>query len=461
MPTHSRPPFPVQRVPLLPVVATLASLVLIIAGCNRSSAQQPQAPERPPAQVSVTSVITHTVPIYLDAIGRAVATETVSIVPQVGGTIVTAEIEDGAFVRKGQLLFEIDRRPFLAALASAQAGLQQAQAEYDYASVEYNRVKNLPTKGAVSQQEINQRQNAVEVAQAHIASAKAAIETAELNLNYARIYSPIDGRAGVRLIDVGNVVKANDVPLLNIQAMDPILAEFTITENDLGTVRKFLAARSLDLTGSARNLRVEVDVPGNSPRVLGALGGLAPTTRPATAPVAQSTTSPATPPATSSASQPAVLPVRTGQLVFLDNSVQTTTGTVRLRAQLANADHYFWPGQFVNVRLVLAEKPDAVLIPSQAEQIGQQGAYVYVVTNDNTAELRPIVSGQRQGDLLVVEKGLQPGEKVVVSGQYTVVPGSKVQIAGAASPAPDASPGPGPTSAPAHATEGASASAAQ
>jgi multidrug efflux system membrane fusion protein len=161
-----------------------------------------------------------------------------------------------------------------------------------------------------------------------------------------------------------------------------------------------MVARGMELDNvSGMGLKVEVDVPGNSQRVLNALG--APTTQ--TAPHA-------------------------GMLTFMDNSVQSSTGTVKLRATLENKDRYFWPGQFVNTRLILATKKDAVLVPVQAQQIGQQGPFVYIVKPDQTAEMRPITPGQRQGDLLVVESGVQSGEKVIVSGQMSVQPGGKVMV---------------------------------
>ena len=204
--------------------------------------------------------------------------------------------------------------------------------------------------------------------------------------------------------------------MLVIQQLDPIYAEFTITENDLGTVRKFIATRGLDWGDRPERrdgLRVEVDVPGNSQRVLAALGGSSassPSTAPATAP-------------TTNQSGP-----REGQLTFLDNAVQQGSGTVRLRATIPNGDRYFWPGQFVNVRLVLTTKKDAVLIPAQAQQIGQQGPFVYVVTPDNKAQIRPIVPGQRQGELIVVDRGVQPGERVIVTGQMSVMPDGPVVV---------------------------------
>jgi multidrug efflux system membrane fusion protein len=393
--------------------------------------------ERPPAPVSVAAAITRDVPVYLDQIGKTVAVEVVSIIPQVGGKIVAAHVNDGDYVKKGQLLFEIDPRPLKAALAQAKAALAQAKADAELAKSEFNRIQKAveTNANAVAQMEFDQKQSAVAVADARIEAAQAAVETAQLNLEYANVFSPIDGRAGARLVDPGNVVKENDKSLLVVQRLDPIYAEFTITENDLGTVRKYLASRGLDFADRERGLRCLVDIPGNSDRVLAALGANNPTTAPTAG-------APSSQPTTRSTAGP-----REGQLTFLDNSVQDGTGTVRLRATLPNADRYFWPGQFINVRLILTTKKDAVLIPSLAQQIGQQGPFVYVakdITDKDgkpatIAEIRPITPGQRQGDMIVIDSGLAPGDKVVVVGQMMIMPGGKVQIVPTA-PAPGADP---------------------
>lgn len=334
------------------------------------------------------------------------ALEVVAIVPQVGGKLIAAHVQDGADVRKNDLLFEIDPRPFEAELASAQAGLAQDKALLELASAELTRFESAVAMNAVSKLEYDQRKNAVAIAEAKVEAAKASVQTAKLNLEYTRILSPIDGRAGALLVHPGNVVKENDAPLLMIQRLDPIYAEFTITENDLGTVRELMAAMKPEPDrSSGHGLRVEVDIPDDPTRVLSAPPEADPTTR-----------------RSGNGAGP-----REGTLVFLDNTVQSKTGNTKLRAILPNSDHHFWPGQFVNVRLVLAVKEDAVLIPAEARKIGQQGAYVYVVTADETAEIRAIVPGQRQDAMLVVEQGLRPGEKVITSGHMSVRPGDKVR----------------------------------
>lgn len=379
------------------------------AGCRRDGAEAAHMPQPPPPAVTVATAIARDVPVYLEAIGRGVPIEAVSIIPQVGGKIVAAPIEDGAYVRKGQLLFEIDPRPFDASLEAARAALAQSKADRELAIIEFNRMKNLMSNSSASPLEFDQMRIAQAVAEAKVEAAQASLEMARLNVEYAKITSPIDGRAGAKLIQAGNVVKANDLPLMLVQRLDPIYAEFTITENDLGTVRKYMAATGLDWGDHPeRGLKVEVDIPGDSVRVLAALG----------------TPTPATQPGRNRAGP------REGRLTFLDNAVQAGSGVVKLRATVENADHYLWPGQYVNVRLILTTKKNAVLVPAMAQQISQAGPFVYVVKPDGTAELRLVTIGQRQSDTVVIENGVQAGERVIVAGHMAVSPGGPVRVIG-------------------------------
>jgi multidrug efflux system membrane fusion protein len=277
-------------------------------------------------------------------------------------------------------------------------------------------VQSLRGTGAISAQEVESKQNAVTVAETQVASAEAALEKAKLDLDYCNITSPIDGRTGQRLVDVGNVV-ADSGPnggteLLSIQRIRPIYVDFTIPEQELPRVRQHMSAGSLT---------VQVALPMESMLSRAGAGG------PSSAPSSQ--------PATGRLNEDGEAP-REGSLTFLDNAVATGSGTIKLRATLANADNHFWPGQFVNVKLVLEVKKGAVLVPMAAQQIGQQGPYVYVVSEvpnsqdaahpAHVAVLRPVDVGQRQGDLLVINRGLSAGENVVVEGQMSVVPGGPV-----------------------------------
>jgi multidrug efflux system membrane fusion protein len=310
--------------------------------------------------------------------------------------------------------------------------------------------------------ERDQKRVAVAVAKSKVEGAKASVASAKLDLEYSKIYSPVDGRAGARLVDPGNVVRANDKALLVIQRLDPIYAEFTITENALTKVRKHMIAAQTGSTTVEQGLKVEVSIPPGPGAVVAALAAA---TQPASAPSAGPAPSsmPASAPAL--AGGPTVAPpvVREGQLTFLDNAVQTGSGTVKLRATLQNADRHFWPGQFVNVRLILAMQKNAVLIPLPAQQIGQQGPFVYIVGEDATAHIRPIMAGQKHGNLLAVDQGLQVGEKVIVTGHMLVVPEEKVMVMNGApgmmppGMGPGGPPGMGPGGPPAGGKPGAAA----
>jgi membrane fusion protein, multidrug efflux system len=396
----------------LNTVLLIAALAAAASGCVNKAQQNF---ERPPAPVTVTAAVSQDVSNYLDALGKIVARETVSIKPQVAGRITQIHFTDGANVTKGQLLFTIDPRPFEANLKQAQANLSRdgalkkqseanlarevAREKWGRAQVE--RYSTLVEQGVVAKEQYEQlraeydslRANS-EAARAVVRSAdetikvdNAAIETAKVELSYCFIHSPIDGRAGQRLVDIGNVVNPGGTTnnqnnnqenaLLVIDRINPIYADFTISQNHLSAVQREMQQGSL---------RTEVRLPDS--------GGDA----------------------------------VTGQLTFVDNAVQDQTGQVTLRATLPNPDHRFWPGRFVSVRLVLSTTTGAVLVPVSAPQMSANGSYVYVVKADSTAEQRQVSLGQRQGDLIVVEKGVNAGEQIVTNGQLGVTPGGKVLV---------------------------------
>jgi multidrug efflux system membrane fusion protein len=356
------------------VAALLVSAIAVFAGCDRKA---PASFERPPAPVRVATAVAQDVPIYLDEIGRIVAREVVSIQPQVSGRITQIHFADGADVKVGQVLFTIDPRPYQAQLNVAQANLAQATAALDLAKINFDRVASVTDQRAVSRQDYDAKKNAVEVAEAQVKQNQAAVESARLNLDYCTIRSPINGRAGQRLVDLGNVVTANSGSLLVIQRLDPIYADFTITEKNLSAVQRNMAHGTLG---------VEVRLPDD----------------------------PGKP--------------RDGKLTFLDNSVQDTTGTIKLRATIVNNDRRFWPGRFANIRLILGTQQNAVLVPAEAPQLSAKGPFVYIVKRDSTAELRPVTVGQRHGELVVIDKGVKPGERVVITGQLGVTPGGRVSM---------------------------------
>jgi multidrug efflux system membrane fusion protein len=389
---------------------------LALAGCG--SKAQPNF-DRPPAPVEVTEAIGQDVPTYLDAIGKTVAREVVSIQPQVSGRITAIHFTDGADVKKDQLLFTIDTRQFEASVKQAQANLSRSvalkkQAEANLARevaqanwglTQVNRYAKLVEQGVVAREQYEElranydalKANA-EAARASVNSAAevvkvdaAAVDKAKVDLSYCYIRSPIAGRAGQRLVDIGNVVtpggsnssnsngtNGGSTTLLVIERLDPIYADFTISQNNLTQVQEEMRAGTL---------KTEVRMP-DAPDAMVA-----------------------------------------GQLTFLDVAVQNATGQVNLRATLPNTDRRFWPGRFVNIRLILSTIHQAVLVPAIAPQNSAKGTFVYVVKQDSTAEQRPVTLGQRQGDLIVLESGVQAGERVVVNGQLGVTPGGKVAVA--------------------------------
>lgn len=356
----------------------LLPLLCIPASCNRGAARADSPATMPPPLVTVATAKAQDVPQYLDEIGRNTAFESVNLMPQVSGRVTERRFQDGDNLKKGQLLFVIDPSPFKAQLDSAKASLAQAQAALELAKVQFARDQELVGTRAISKQDYDTKKSTVDQSEAQVEAAKAAIETAQINLDYCYIHSPIDGRAGARLVDVGNVVQANTTSLLSIQRIDPIYALFTVTENDLPGVQKQMSHGTLKAL-----VRLPSD-PEDSARL--------------------------------------------GKVEFLDNSVQNSTGTVNLRATLSNPDRHFWPGQFVNVKLVLETKKGAVLVPNQATQISQKGPFVFVIKADDTAELRPVKLGQRQGNDVVITSGVTPGERVVLAGHLLVKPGGKVHV---------------------------------
>jgi multidrug efflux system membrane fusion protein len=369
-----------------PTFAAGALLLLLVSiGCSKGSVQA--APAMPAPLVTVVNSKAQDVPRYLDEIGKNAAFESVTVTPQVAGRITERNFRDGEELKQGQLLFVVDPRPYKAQVDSAQANLAQAKAALELAKIQFSRDEEIIGTRAISKQDYDTKKSTVDVDQALVEGAEAALETAKLNLEYCYIHSPINGRAGARLVDVGNVVQPNATALLSIQRLDPIYAIFTITESDLPEVQKEM---------SHGTLKAAVRIPSDPENSL-----------------------------------------KPGRVEFLDNAVQTGSGTVNLRATVSNPEHHFWPGQFVDVKLVLSTQKQAVLIPNEATQISQKGPFVYVVKSDDTAELRPITLGQRQGDDVVVTQGLSPNERVVLAGQLLVRPGGKVRVQGSA---PEGSP---------------------
>ena len=339
-----------------------------------------KAAKGPPAvPVTVASATQETVPIRLQAIGNVEAFSTVAVKARVDGQINSVNVRDGDPVRKGDVLFRIDPRPYEATLRQAEANAMRDAAARDQARSQERRYQELLDKNFVSKEAYAQIRTNAETAEATAKASLAALENARLNFEYCTIASPLDGYVGKVLLQAGNLVRANDVnALVIINQVRPIYVNFAVPEQSLPEVRKYMAAGPL---------RVEV-VPSDT----------------TSARVA-------------------------GRLIFVDNAVDPSTGTIRLRAQFDNADAALWPGQFVNVSVRLYEQSDAIVIPSQAVQTGPNGQYVYVIGQDLLADLRWIKVQRADGERAIVASGLAKGERVVIRGQLRLGPKTRVQIA--------------------------------
>jgi membrane fusion protein, multidrug efflux system len=348
-------------------------LPFAISGCGeKPAAKAPLAPKN----VLVTQVKTMDVPVQIHEFGRTSSPEDVNVRPQVSGRIMEVHFLEGQEVKKADLLFVIDPRPFQASLEQSQGQLKSDQAQLELNRKNLQRDEQTGPGRFISAQQMDGDRAQVQIFEGAIVKDQAAIDQAKLNLEYCYVRSPLDGRTGRRLVDPGNYVGTGGSPLVNIQRQDPVYVDFTISENDLARLRQDMEQ------GDA--LRVDVVTP----------------------------------------SRPDV--ARTGTLSFLDNSVSTQSGTAMLRATIPNADRYFWPGQYVNVTLTLQTLKDAPVVPSQTVQMGGKGTYLFAVTADNTVEQRQVTQGVRYQDLVVVSQGVKPGETVVVEGQLALGNGMKV-----------------------------------
>jgi multidrug efflux system membrane fusion protein len=345
-----------------------------VCGCSTKVAHTAPMFEVP---VTVAKAARKNIPVNLTAIGAAAAYSTVSVESRVDAVLEQVHIKEGQFVKKGDLLFTLDARPFQATLAQTQANLARDQAQAQLDKVQAQRYQALYKAGVGTKEQYDQMQSTAEAQEAAVQADQAAVQSAQLQLGYCQIYAPVSGRTGALQVYPGNVVKANSTPaLIVINQVNPIYMSFSVPQQYLGDVQKFMA-RGL--------LRVEATPYGD--------------TKP-----------------------------ETGYLTFIDNTVDSTTGTVALKATFQNGDYRLWPGQFSTVLLRLAEDENATVVPTQAVQTGQGGDYIYVVKSDMTVDKRSVKVGRTAGSDTVVLSGVQPGETVVTDGQLRLIPGIKVHI---------------------------------
>lgn len=394
---------------LYPLLGGALILVLLVfqTACSSSGQGQPKPAAAVP--VTVTKVVAKQMPVDINAIGNVQTVVGVSIRPQVTGRVLKVNFKEGDYVKKGELLFTLDSRPFDEAVKEAQASLQhdisgvaQAQAvlakdtaQAKYAATEADRYDVLMKEGVVSKEQAEQfKANAdayaatlkadgssIETARAQVRQSQAAVDNAKVQLSYCQLRSPMDGRTGSSIVTEGNLVSISDsTPLVTIDQVSPIYATFTVPEKYLPDVQKY---------ASSAKLKVVAQLDANTSRV--------------------------------------------GTLSSFDNQVSQATGTLQLKASFQNDDNLLWPGRFVNIVLTLTNQPDAIVVPTQSVQTSQQGQFIYVVKADQTVEMRKIVLDRTVGDETVISSGLGAGETVITDGQLRVTPGAKVQIAATSS----------------------------
>ena len=348
--------------------------LLLLAGCGQKQQATVSANEGPPVTVAVAAQ--QPVPIEIDAIGNAQPYRTVQIKSMVDGQIDRVALQQGQDVHAGQTLFELDKRPFKAALDQALGKLAQDEATAANNKALATRANALLKQGVLAVQDVQTSDAQAQAAAAAVQADKAAVETARVNLGYTDIKAPINARAGAILVNLGNLVKANDTnPLTTLNQIEPIYVSFNIPESELSALRA---------KGDTR-LKVSAFPPNRQ--------------------------------------HP-----ETGTLTFIDNAVDATTGTIKLMATFPNKNRMLWPGEYLNVRLVLGTDPHAVVVPSTAVQAGQNGKFIYVVQPDGTAAMKPVNSPRNYGQLAVIESGVGAGDRVIVDGQVRVVPNNKVNI---------------------------------
>ena len=352
---------------------TIVIIITIFAGCTGTK----QKPVDDKVPVTVAKAEQKNVPVQIRAIGSVQPVSTVAVRAQVNGQLTRVWFREGDEVRRGQMLFTIDPRPYEAALQQAQANLARDEANLKNAESQAQRYAGLVQKDYVTKEEYDKMTAEAEAARATAAADRAAVENTRLQLSYCSIVSPIDGRTGSLMVHAGNLVSANSTsPLVVINQVAPVYVQFAIPEAQLGQVR--------------------------------ARGGI-------NVPVA-------------AAPQGGGNTIATGKLSFIDNAVDATTGTITLKALFPNDNRALWPGQFVTVAMTLRERPNAVVVPAQAVQTGQRGQYVYVVKPDASVEMRPVSVEESVNQETIIGSGVQPGETVVTDGQLRLTPKSHVDV---------------------------------
>jgi multidrug efflux system membrane fusion protein len=369
----------------LPGFVAIAALMSTCACSGGEGLAQEQPGGRGAGQaqgvpVTAATVVQKPMPIDIRVIGTAEAYTTVAVHAQITGQLTSVSFKEGDDVKKGQPLFTLDRRPLEGALRQAQAVLERDQAQAVNAKSQAQRYQDLAQRGIATREQVDQITANAAAIEATLGADRAAVEAAKVQLTYATIAAPSAGRTGALMVHEGNLVRANDTtPLVIINQVSPIYVTFGVPEAQLPELKRYMAKGSLHVE-------------------------------------ARSPTDPG--------------PASTGRISFVDNAVDQTTGTIKIKGTFANADRRLWPGQFVNVVVTLTTDPTAIVVPATAVQNGQQGTYAFVVKPDQTVELRPVAVARSNGTESVIASGLKPNETVVTDGQLRLVPGARVSIKG-------------------------------
>jgi len=359
------------------ILAGIVAAVLIGVGCSKKDSRADAPPEAAP--VTVASVARQDIPVEVRAIGHVEPFTTVDVKARVGGQVIRVGFREGQNVRKGDVLFQIDPRPYQSALAQARAQLERDRALARNAEEDVKRYTALVQKDYVTREQYDATRANAAAALASARADEAAVENAQLQLSYCTVTAPVSGRTGSVLVHPGNMVQGNDAePLVVLNQSQPVYVTFSVPESSLAQIRERVRP--------GEKLKVVASPAGNASRI------------------------------------------QSGELSFVNNAVDAGTGTILLKATFANEDEGLWPGEYVDVVLTLATESQAITVPTQAVQTGQAGEYVWVVKRDLTVESRPVNVSRTQGPIAIVARGLRVGEQVVTDGQLRLAPGARVEI---------------------------------